>query len=50
MIREAIIVDNDLDAAIEIGCGERGVARVDCNVDVLARAKKGWFGKINTGA
>ena len=50
MIREAIIVDNDLDAAIEKGCAELGVAREDCNVEVLERAKKGLFGKIKTGA
>ncbi len=50
MIREAIVVDNDLDVAIEKGCAELGIAREDCNVEVLERAKKGLFGKIKSGA
>ena len=32
------------------GCAELGIAREDCNVEVLERAKKGLFGKIKTGA
>ncbi len=50
MIREAIVTGQDLETAIEKGCAELGVAREDCSVEVLERAKKGLFGKVKTEA
>ncbi len=50
MIREAIVTGLTLDAAIDKGCEELGIAREDCSVEVLEREKKGMFGKIKTEA